>query len=69
MKTKEDYEDVWQQADFNQKVEIKALSGHTLSKAVQEETMKMLLTVKHRVLNKQEIADSLKKSESKTAKA
>tara|TARA_B100001094_G_C18194708_1_gene809871 strand:- start:1322 stop:1621 length:300 start_codon:yes stop_codon:yes gene_type:complete len=49
MKTKEDYEDVWQKARFNQEIIYKNISGKPIQESKKSYAREICLTIHHRV--------------------
>ena len=48
MKTKKDYEDVWQKARFDQKIIYKNMSGQTVKDDQKDYARELCLTIHHR---------------------
>ena len=72
MKTKKDYEDLWQKARFNQEIIYKNISGKPIEEEKKSYAREICLTIHHRITENEadaNKADAGKADQSKKEKA
>ena len=66
MKTKKDYEDVWQKARFNQEIIYKNISGKPIQEKKKSYAREICLTIHHRVQGHKDMEEKTNASSTRT---